>query len=423
MLTRVRQQPDTLLWTVAALLLVALAGVPLLVSGPGNDLDVANIMRSGRSIVSQHTYLASRAPGAPVHETIVGVADLIGGTLLVNLTSLLAAIAMIVGLDRLLAGEGLGPNRRWAIAVFAANPWFVVAATSAIDYLFGLAFVVWSAVALRQGRPVVAGVLGGLAMGCRVGSAMLLAAILFAELTEPRRRHGGADAAPGTSADAGDEVGAAGIRARWVPVVVASVIVAAVTALLMVPSFVAAGGFEFAQNDFRTSSIGNHLGRAGVKNVALFGPVSCLVALLALPALARALRRWNTSWLLRFALPGFVLSQLLFVRFPWKVSHLLPALLCGAVALAVALGDRKRLLVVLVGLQLVAGVVRVVVFTPDEPHRARGAEIGLDVTWGQLVTDWQCRREHRFAYQGRQRVEVEQAWGCSQPFVEEPAPL
>lgn len=403
---RLRIGPGTARWIGAGLLLVLLAGVPLIVSGPGNDLDVANIFRSGRSIVDQHTYLASRAPGAPVHETIVGVADRFGGPTLVNLTSLAAAVVFVVGLDRLLSGEGLGPNRRWAIAIVAANPWFVVAATSAVDYLFALALVVWSAVALRSGRLVAAGVLAGLSMGCRVGSALLIAAVLVAELTDDRRELGSTG-----------QTSAPDLASRFSPIATVGSITAVVAVLLMVPSYRASGGFSFAQNDFHTATPLVHLGRAAVKNVALFGPVSCVVALLTIPSIGRALGSWRSSWLIRFAVVGFAASEVLFVRFPWKVSHLLPALVCGAIALAVALRDRPRLLVALACLQLLSCVVQVKVFSPDRPNRAEGAKVGFEVTWGQVVTDWQCRGDHRDAYRGRQKVEVEAAWGCSQPFV------
>ena len=388
------------------MLLTLVAGVPLLVSGPGNDLDVKNVFRSGRSIVVEHRYEASRAPGAPVHELVVGLADRLGGPLLVNLTSLAAAVVLLVGLDRLLGAEGLGTQRRWAIAIVAANPWFVVAATSAVDYLFALAFVVWSAVALRAGRAVLAGVLAGLAMGCRVGSAMLILAMLVAELADRRALGGGENDTP-------DGVPFAP-RARRVLVVAGTT--ALVTAALMVPPYLAAGGTSFAENDFRTESPLVHLGRAVAKNIALFGPVATVVALFAVPALLRSLRAWRSSWLSTFAVVGFVASQLLFLRFPWKVSHLLPALLCGAVALAVALVNRPRLLVALACLQLASCVVQVRVFAPNRPNEATGARADLSITWGQVVQDLRCRRMDPDAYLGRQKVEVEAVWDCSQPF-------
>ena len=141
-----------------------------------------------------------------------------------------------------------------------------------------------------------------------------------------------------------------------------------------------------------------------------------LLALAAIPALWAALRRWRTSWLLRFATVGFVLAQVLFVRFPWKMPHLLPSLLCLAILLGVALNEKPRLLMALVALQLVSCVVRLDVIQPDDPNQATGGRAGVSVGWGPVVTDWQCRREHPDAYRGRQKVEVEAAWDCAKPF-------
>lgn len=392
MLQRLRVTQATTWWLVAAATTAALVGVPLLVSGPGNDLDVGNVFRSGRSIARHLDYVPSRAPGSPVHEAIVGVADLIGGPLLANLTSLLAAAVLVVTLDRLLRDEGLSPGRRWAVAIVVANPWFLIAATSSTDYLFGLAFVLLAARALRADRAVLAGVLAGLAMGCRVGVVVLVAALLLAEVGSSDR--------------------AEAVRRS----VVTGLVFAGVTLLLFVPAFLDADGFAFAQNDFRTAGPLVHLGRAAVKDLALVGPPAALVALAALPAVIGAIKGWQTSWPVRFALPGLVLSQVLFVRFPWKVSHLLPSLLCGAILLAVALHERPPLLVAIVVLQLVFGVVRIDVVRPDEPGQATSGEPALSVGWGPVVVDWMCRRQHPEAYLGRQRVEIEAAWNCARPF-------
>lgn len=392
MLGRLRVSEGNAPWLAAGAVLAVAVGGPLVVSGPGNDLDVANVFRSGRSIARHASYQPSRAPGSPVHETIVGVLDLVGGPLLTNLASVVAAIVLLAALDRLLRREGVGPGGRWAVALVAANPWFLIAATSTTDYLVALALVVLAALALRADRSVLAGVLAAASMGSRIGTALLVAALLLAELGEPDR-------------------GAARRR-----VLVAGGTAAAATLLLFVPSIVQAGGLAFAQNDFSTSSPLVHLGRGAVKDLTLLGPVASLVALAALPALVAALRGWRASWLVRFAVPGLVLSQLLFLRFPWKVPHLLPCLVCGAVLLAVALQHRPRLLVGLVALQLVFCVVRVDVVRPDVPGRATGGDPGLVIGWGPVVTDWQCRRQDPDAHLGRQKVEVERAWDCARPF-------
>ena len=423
MLGRLRVRGETVPWLMAGTLLAFVVGVPLVVSGPGNDLDVGNVLRSGRAIARHFTYLPSRAPGSPVHETIVGVLDRLGGTVLTNLASVASAVTLVIALDRLLRREGVGPGGRWAVALLVANPWFLIAATSTTDYLFGLAFVVLAALAIRNDRPVAAGLLAAAAMGCRIGSAMLIVALLLAELTERRPV-----IAPGQHDDGPDDrvahltdgrrhdEASAGRRPGVTRVVIAAAVAAAGTVVVFIPSFVEAGGLSFAQNDFSTSSPLVQLGRAAVKDLALLGPVASVVALLALPAVLRALRTWRVAWLVRFATVGLVLSQLLFIRFPWKVPHLLPCLLCGVILLGVALDSRPRLLMVLVALQLVFAVVRVDLIAPDDPNQATAGEARFGVGWGPVVVDWQCRRQDPDAYLGRQKVEIERAWNCARPF-------
>jgi MFS family permease len=393
---------------IAAGLGVVLVTAPLWGSGPGNDLDVANVFRSGRSIARHGTYRPSRAPGAPVHEALVGVADLVGGTVLTNLVSLVAAGFLLWGLDRLLRREGAGPGARWAVGLVAANPWFVVATTSSTDYVLALALAVGAANALREGRAGWAGILAALAMGTRVGSVTLVAAALVAHATEPVR-----DPTRRSGDQARSEVGT---RRRDLAVTALTAVLGIV--VMFVPSAVQAGGLAFAENDFSTSSLTVQIGRAAVKDLTLLGVIGSVLALATLPAVIKALGRWRTSWLVRFAGLGLVLSQLLFIRFPWKLPHLLPTLICGAILLATALGHRARptLLMALVAVQILYGVVQVDVIRPDDPDQATGATFILDVSWGPVITDLRCRRQHPDPHLGRQKVEVEAAWNCSQPF-------
>lgn len=374
-----------------------LVTLPLLLSGPGNDLDVANVFRSGRAIARHGTYEPSRAPGAPVHEAMVGTLDLIGGPFLTNLASLGAAVAVLWALDVLLSQHGVSRNRRWALAIVAFNPWFVIAATSSVDYLFALAFALWAGVGLRAGHAFGAGILAALAMGSRVGSVTLLVAILAAELTTPST--------------------SGWPTPRRMRALLTAGVAAVLTALLFVPSFVAAGGLEFASNDFSTSGTFVQLGRTAAKNLTLLGTLGSLAVLAVVPAVVRLVRgEWSASWVVRFSSIGLVLTQLLFLRFPWKMAHLLPSLVVGVLLLGMALKDRPRILVGLAVLQLLFCFVQVEVVQPDDPNQATSARFEPSVGWGPVVIDWQCRREHADAYRGRQKVEVESAWLCAQPF-------
>ncbi|MCB0971109.1 MAG: hypothetical protein KDA97_06270, partial [Acidimicrobiales bacterium] len=99
----------------------------------------------------------------------------------------------------------------------------------------------------------------------------------------------------------------------------------------------------------------------------------------------------------------------------WKMAHLLPSLACLAVLYAVALDERPRLLVAAVAAQLLFAVVRVDVVRPDDPNEATGGRLGPTLTWGPVVQDWRCRRDHPDVHLGRQKEEVEAAWDCAAP--------
>ncbi len=390
MLERLRHPDETTRWWMGFTLVSLVIATPLLVSGPGNDLDVGNVFRSGRAIARHLTYVPSRPPGAPAHEAIVGILDLIGGPILTNLASLAAAGVLVWALNKLLLGEGVGKAGRWGVAIVAANPWFIIAATSTADYVFALMFCVLAALAIRSDRAIVAGLLAAAAMGSRVGSMTLILALLIAEL--------------GT----GD-----GARRR---VVVTAVVGAGATAILFIPSVVEAGGLAFAQNDFSASSPLVQFGRAAAKDLLLLGVPTVLVLLFALPAAIAAIRSWSISWLVRFAIPGFVLSQVLFIRFPWKMAHLLPTLLCIAILYTVALEDRPRVLMAIVALQLVFGLVRVDVLQPNDANEASGGTFRPGIIAGPVLTDWRCRRDHPDSYLGRQKEEIETTWDCAAPY-------
>ncbi|MCB0972499.1 MAG: hypothetical protein KDA97_13420, partial [Acidimicrobiales bacterium] len=297
MLTRLRTLDASARgWLLAGV--AAVVAVPLVLAGPGNDLDVANVFRSGRAIARHADYVPSRPPGAPVHEAIVGVADLLGGPLLATALSVVAAAVAIVVLHRLVAPDAPGPGGRWAVALVAVNPWFAIAATSAADYVFALAFGLGAALALRRDRWAVAGLLAAAGMGCRVGTATLLVAAAVATLTAGREHRA--------------------------PVAKAAGLAAVATALAYLPSVLDAGGLDFARNDFATSSVVVQVGRFLAKDLLLVGLPTAVLLAIGLPAVLAILRDWSTSWSVRFGIVGLVASQLLFLRFPWKMAHLLP---------------------------------------------------------------------------------------------------
>ncbi len=406
-------------WLVAGGLVVV-ALLPLLLMGPGTDLDVRAVIMSGRSIVGEGGYVVSRAPGAPVHEAAVGVLDLVGGTIATNLGSLVAAIALTLGLAALLRHEGVG-RVGLSTAVVVANPWFLVAATSTIDFLWALALWVGAALVLRRAPTVAgavgAGVLAGLAVGSRSSTALLVVGLALAEALD-RRDPDASDRdppSPSPVARAAVLLGVAGV----------------VGALAFLPAFLSNdSSLAFAQNDVPTSSFAVQVGRFLTKDLYFFGPFAAVALLLAVPAVVRCLARWRIDWLVRLGTITVVVSQLLFLRYPWKMGHLLPTLVGLAMLLARALGDRPRLLGAVVAAQLLYAVVSIGLIAPDTPNAATGGRLTFDPRWGALVIDVQCRLDDPDAWDAPTTDElppgstersaeerIAAVWDCAKPWA------
>jgi hypothetical protein len=283
------------------------------------------------------------------------------------------------------------PNPELAAAVVVANPWFQIAATSTVDFVWAMGFATLGALALRMNRALVAGALFALAIGCRMSTVVIVAAALVAQAVD----HG----------------------SRRKVALVASAATAVGSVLLYLPPFFAAGSsLAFANNDFETSSPLNDLGRALAKDLYFFGPYAAIALVLVLPVVVRALPGWRSSWALRFGAIGLVASQIIFLRFPWKMGHLIPSLVCLAIVLAVALASRPKLLAAIVALQLLFGIVNIELFRPNLPNEATGARFGLEVRWGPFIVDGQCRAEDEDAWADNDQVRLEAVWNCAKPW-------
>lgn len=376
-------------WTRLATAAFVAVLAPLCFLGPGTDLDTGAVLHSGDRIV-HGAYSASRAPGAPVHEALAGVLDWSLGGWAVNLASLVAAVALCAALWLLLDREGV--PRPWLAAGFvAASPWLQIASTSTVDFVGATALLVCGALAVRRNHAVLAGVLCGLSVGMRMSGVLIMIAIVAADAT-------GRDAH----------------RDRALRVLVVGGIVGMLSFL---PPFIAAdGSLAFAQNDFSTTTPLSHLGRAFVKNVAYVGPVGFVLVLVALPALWRLRLVWSDRWTVRFAAIGFVLSEALFLRFPWKLGHLIPAAVCLSILLAEALRDRRVLLGSIVVAQLALGAVNVELLRPDVPNLAQRAEPTLKVGFGPLIIDTRCRLDDEDAARSGDIGRIEDVWNCARPW-------
>jgi hypothetical protein len=353
---------------------VVVAYLPFAFLGYGTDIDVANVLRAGRSWLDHGHYVLSRGPGAAIQELATAALDAVGGSVLVNVTGIAFAVLALWSVHALLRED----RARWptlATLVLAACPWFWLASTSLGDFTWALALALAGAVAARRDHRVLAGVLFAAGIGCRASTLLLVAAWLRAE-----------------------QLGPDGERPGWRATATTTLVTLGLGAACFIPPWIDAGrSFAFLHNELAFAGWKVQLGRWAVKNAAVATVPAGAVLLVGLPHLLRSVRRWRASVVVRFAVLALVAEEILFFRLPFKPVHLLPVaaavvLLAGAAPL-----QNRRWLVALVAAQLVAACIGSTLAAPDRPDGADSGKIHLGLTTGALWTDVDCRLRDRGA--------------------------
>jgi hypothetical protein len=342
--------------------------LPLVFSGYGTDVDTWNVRSSANSIRAGH-YVMSRPPGAPVHEAATAVLDRVAGSVATNLASLAAAAAILYLLPSLLRRAGAKHAELATLAV-VANPFFIVSATSLIDALWAIAFLLGGVEAAQRRRPWLAGTLWALAIGCRMATVLLVVAYLAADAILRRS-----------------------ISRQTV---VSSVLAGVLGCALFVPAWISVGrSADFLENTFGSPTLAGLFGRWVLKQALFIGLPSLIVLAVGWRSFVDALRRWRSSTLLAFALIGGVLQEALFFRLPWKFTHLLPVLVCVVIVFALVPRTRPEWFVALAVSQLLWGFIAVRTVVPDVRNQATRVRFDLSVVAGPLMSDVRCRVDDR----------------------------
>jgi Glycosyltransferase family 87 len=346
--------------------------LPFVFLGYGTDIDVGNVLAAGRRWLDDGEYSVSRVPGAAVHEVSTAFLDKVGGSVLVNLASVLFAGLALWGLQELLRREGSRISGL-AVLVLATNPWFWITATSLGDFTWALGLLMAGAVAARRDHRIFAGVLFALATGCRLSTMFLVVGWLIAE-------------------QIGDRSTRVPLRSTFVTGGVAL----ALGALCFVPSWLSSDRtLDFLDSASDFAGLRVHLGRWAIKNVAFFGVLAGAVLAFGLPRLRRAWPAWRSSVAFRFALLALVVTELVYFRFPFKPVHLIPAAMATALLIGHFGTAARRWIGVLIAAQLIGGLVTTTIASPDVTDRATGGQIELGITQGPLLNDIRCRLDDR----------------------------
>ena len=168
---------------IVMVVLYALSRAPFLPLGYGLDDDAWFVARAADTMANGGGYVASRLPGYPTVVLLFGLLFGLFGTSIVlgNLVAAIAGLAAAWGVWLILDGEVNLPLRVLASAAVGFHPAMWQASVTTLDPVFGAAFLILAALAVSRRRPLLGGLLLGLAVGCRITNALAAAPLaLFA---------------------------------------------------------------------------------------------------------------------------------------------------------------------------------------------------------------------------------------------------
>lgn len=151
--------------------IVLLSRLPFIHAGYGIDPDAWRVLQSAQFIASTHEYTVSRLPGYPVQEILYSIFSDKGPVYFNGMTAFFSAAG--IGLF-VLALRKIGSSDSLLTGIaLACTPIVFINSVNSMDYVWALSFVLGSMYCIIVRRPVVAGVLLGLAVGCRITSGAM----------------------------------------------------------------------------------------------------------------------------------------------------------------------------------------------------------------------------------------------------------
>jgi hypothetical protein len=158
--------------------LIFLSRIPFLNAGYGDCPDAWRIANVARQIATTGQYSVSRFPGYPVPEYFY---SLIPNQRPFAMNSVTALLSVVASTFFALSLRKLGSKDFLLGALaLAFTPLVFINSTNSMDYVWALTFILGSLYFILAKHPLLAGILLGLAIGCRITSgAMLLPLVIL----------------------------------------------------------------------------------------------------------------------------------------------------------------------------------------------------------------------------------------------------
>ena len=153
-------------------IVVILSRLPFLWVDYGIDPDSYRVIIAAEKMIEKGEYYASRFPGYPVHELCVALM-LKGGPFASNIAS--AFSSTVASILLILIAGYLGVRENILVGLtFAFTPVIYINSTATMDYIWAIAFILGSFYFIIKQKPVLAGILLGISIGCRITSGAMI---------------------------------------------------------------------------------------------------------------------------------------------------------------------------------------------------------------------------------------------------------
>jgi hypothetical protein len=159
--------------------------LPYVNYGHGTDPDAWRVAMTAYYFLDTGDFFPSRLPGNPGHELLMTV-FISGGWIATNLATAMASLVG-VGLFARIIKHLAVPNAGLLVVGFAFAPLLVINSISTMDYMWTLTLLLASYYCVITRRPLLAGALLGIAIGCRLHSLILWAPMVYLMWRQERR--------------------------------------------------------------------------------------------------------------------------------------------------------------------------------------------------------------------------------------------
>lgn len=157
---------------IAVLLMIAIAHYPFLTPGYGKHWDCTKLAWVAQHIAETGEYTMSRLPGHPLQEIACSCVWELGPIGINGLTALMSVLVVLFIM--LIMRHFKIKDDLWVGIAISITPLFFINSVNAKDFIWAMAFSWMAFYALVKRMPLLAGVLLGAAVGCRLTAAVMI---------------------------------------------------------------------------------------------------------------------------------------------------------------------------------------------------------------------------------------------------------